>query len=69
MNFLGNSSYSYQIMDRSKHKKTKFFADEKTHESIKNQFFKRTKVVAKDLYEVKLVKSTIDSNWLSQKKT
>ena len=60
MKLLGNSSYGYQIMDRSKHTMTKYLGDEKTHKAINNQFFKRPKILAKDLYEVELVKSTIE---------
>ena len=39
---------------------TKYLRDEKTHKAIKNQSFKRLKIVSKDLYEVEFVKSTID---------
>ena len=60
MKLLGNSFYGYQLMDRSKHTMTKYLGDEKTHKAINNQFFKRLKIVAKDLYEVELVKSTIE---------
>ena len=60
MKLLGNSSYGYQIMDRSKHTMTKYLGDEKTHKAINNQFFKRLNIVAKDLYEVELLKSTIE---------
>ena len=60
MKLLGNSSYGYQIMDISKHTMTKYLGDEKTHKAINNQFFKRLNIVAKDLYEVELVKSTIE---------
>ena len=60
MKLLGNSSYGYQIMDRSKHTMTKYLGDEKTHKAINNQFFKRLNIVAKDLYKVELVKSTIE---------
>ena len=60
MKFLGNSSYGYQIMDRSKHTMIKYLGDEKTHKAINNQFFKRLNNVAKDFYEVELVKSTIE---------
>ena len=59
MKFPGNSSYGYQIMDRSKQTMTKYLGDEKTHKAFNNQFFKRLHIVAKDLYEVELVKSTI----------
>ena len=55
MKFLGNSSYGYQILDRSKHTMTKYLGDEKTHKAINNQFFKRLNIVAKDLYEVSIV--------------
>ena len=44
-------------MDRSKHTMTKYLGDKK---AINNQFFKRLKVVAKNLYEVELLKSTIE---------
>ena len=60
MKLLGNSSYGYQIMDRSKHTMTKNLGDKKTHKAINNQFFRRLNVVAKDLFEVELVKSTIE---------
>ena len=39
---------------------TKYLGDEKTHKVINNQFFKRPNIVAKDLYEVELVKSFIE---------
>ena len=48
MKLLGNSSYGYQIMDRSKHTMTKYLGDEKTHKAINNQFIKRLNIVAKD---------------------
>ena len=34
MKFLGNSSYGYQIMDRSRDTITKYLNDEKTHENF-----------------------------------
>ena len=33
MNFLGNSSYGYQILERSKHTSTKYLGDEKKTQS------------------------------------
>ena len=60
MKFLGNSSYGYQIMDRSRHTITKYLNDEKTHKAIDEPLFKRLKTVEKDLYEVELLKSTIE---------
>ena len=61
MKLLGNSSYGYQIMDRSsRHTITKYLNDEKTHKAINEPLFKRINTVEKDLYEVELLKSTIE---------
>ena len=40
MTLLGNSSYGYQIMDRSRHTITKYLNGEKTHKSIDEPLFK-----------------------------
>ena len=34
MKLLGNSSYGYQIMDKSRHTEAKYLNDEKTHKAI-----------------------------------
>ena len=60
MNLLSNSSYGYQIMDRSRHTVTKCFNDEKTHSAINNKLFKRLNFITDQLYEVELVKSEIE---------
>ena len=63
MKLLGSSSYGYQIMDRSRHTITKYLNNEKTHKAIKELLFRRIKrinTVEKDLYEVELLKSTIE---------
>ena len=60
MKLLGNSSYGYHIMDRSRHTITKYLSDEKTHKAANEPLFKRLNTVEKDLYEVELVKSTIE---------
>ena len=60
MKLLGNSSYGYQIMDRSRHTITKNLNDEKTHKAINEPLFKKLNSVEKDLYEVELLKSTIE---------
>ena len=57
---LGNSSYGYQITDRSRHTITKYPNDEKTRKAINEPLFKRLNRVENDLYEVKLLKSTIE---------
>ena len=60
MKLLGNISYGYHFMDRSRHTITNCLGDEKTHKAINGKFFKQLHVVKKDLYEVELIKSTIE---------
>ena len=60
MKLLGNSSYGYQIMDRSRHTITKHLNDEKTHKAINELLFKGLNTVQKDLYEIEILKSTIE---------
>ena len=40
MKLLANSSYGYQIMDRSRHTVTKYLSDGKTHAAINSKLFK-----------------------------
>ena len=47
-------------MARSKHTTTNYLETKQTHKVSNNQFFRRLIIVAKDLYEVELVKSTIE---------
>ena len=60
MKLLANSSYGYQIMDRSCHTVTKYLNDEKTHRAINTKFFKRLDQINDQLFEVKLVKAEIE---------
>ena len=60
MQLLVNSSYGYQIMDRSKHTENKYLNDEKTHKTTNGKVFKRLNSVSKKLYEVELAKSKIE---------
>ena len=60
MKFLANSSYGYQIMDRSRHTVTKYLNDEKTHSATNNKFLKRLNFITDQLYEVELVLSEIE---------
>ena len=60
LKILGNSSYGYQIMDRSRHTTTKYLNDEKSQKAINEQWFKKLNTVEKDLYEVERLKSTIE---------
>ena len=60
MNLLANSSYGYQIMDRSRHTVTKYLADDKTHAAINSKLFKKLDHVNNSLYEVELDKAQIE---------
>ena len=60
MKFLANSSYGYQIMDRSRHTVTKFLNDEKAHSAFINKLFEQLNFITDQLYEVDLVKSEIE---------
>ena len=60
MKLLANSSYGYQIMDRSRHTVTKYLSDEKTHAAINSKLFKRLDHLNNSLYEVELAKAEIE---------
>ena len=47
-------------MDRSRHTITKYLSDKKTHKVNNEPLFKRPITVEKDLYEVELLKSTVE---------
>ena len=52
MKLQANSSYGYQILDRSQHTVTKCLTDEKTHSTINSILFKKLDRVNNSLYEV-----------------
>ena len=56
MKLLANSSYGYQIMDRSRHTVTKYLTDEKTHSAINSKLLRRLNHSTHQRYEVELVK-------------
>ena len=60
MKLLFNSSYGYQVMDRSRHTVTKYLTDKKTHSAINSKMFKRLNHITDQLYEVELVKTEIE---------
>ena len=60
MKLLANSSYDYQIMDRSRNTVAKYLTDEKTKSAINSKMFKRLNHITDQLYEVELVKSEIE---------
>ena len=57
---LANSSYGYQIMDRSRHTVTKYLTDEKTHAANNSKLFKKLDHVNNSMYEVELAKAQIE---------
>ena len=60
MKLLSNSSYGYQIMDRSKHTETKYLDEKKTNRAINSTFFKQLQYINDSVYEVELVKAEIE---------
>ena len=60
MKLLANSSYGYQIMDRSRHTVTKYVTDGKTHSAINKKLFKRLCHITDQRYDVELVKPEIE---------
>ena len=60
MKLLANSSYGYQLMDRSRHTVTKYLSDEKTHAAINSKQFKKLELLKNSLYEFELAKGEIE---------
>ena len=60
MKLPANSSYGYQIMDRSRQTVTKYLSDKKTHAAFKSKLFKRLDHMNNALYEVELTKTEIE---------
>ena len=60
MKLLSNSSYGYQIMDRSKHTETKYLNEKKTNRAINSTFFKQLQYIHESVYEVELVRAEIE---------
>ena len=60
MKLLGDSTYGYRIMDRSRHTITKYLDDGESPKAINEPLVKRLSTVFKDLYEMDLLKSTIE---------
>ena len=60
MKLLANSSYGYQIMDRSRNTVIKFLSYEKTNGAINTNFFKSLDYINDQLYEVEMAKAEIE---------
>ena len=61
MKLIGNSSYGYQIMDRSRHTNTKYVKGSQVDKFINNRFFKTMNELPEQIYEVEMSKSRIDN--------
>ena len=57
MKLPANSSYGYQIMDRSRYTVTKYLSDKKTNEVNNSKLFKRLDHLNNSLYEVELAQN------------
>ena len=57
MKLLANSSYGYQIPERSRHTVTKYLIDKKTHAANNSKFFEKLDHVKNSLWEVELAKA------------
>ena len=60
MKLLANSSYGYQIRDRSRHTLTKYLNHQKTHAANNSNLFKRLDHMNNSLYEVELAEVQIE---------
>ena len=59
MKLIGNSSYGYQIMYRSRHTNTKYVKGSQVDKLINNRFFKTLNELPEEIYEVELNKTRI----------
>ena len=64
MKLLGNFSYGYQIMGRSRHTITNYLNDEKTHQAINEPLFKKLNTLERVLYEAELLETTVEQQKL-----
>ena len=58
MKLIGNSSYGYQFMDRSKHSKTQYVVGAEVDKLVNERNFKNLNVLPSYIYEVEMVKSS-----------
>ena len=60
MKLIGNFSYGYQIMDRSKHSKTQYVVGAEVDKLVNERNFKNLNVLPPSIHEVKMVKSEVN---------
>ena len=59
MKLIGNSAYGYQIMDRSRHSRTKYVLGTAVDKLINNRFFQKLNELPRQIYEVELKKCRV----------
>ena len=59
MKLIGNSSYGYQIMDRTRHTKTKYAIGPSVSKLVNNKFFKSFNELDDKIFEIDLQNSTV----------
>ena len=57
---IGNSSYGYQIMDRSNSSKTQYVVGAEVDKKVNERNFKNLNVLPSYIYEVEMVKSEVN---------
>ena len=60
MKLLANSSYGYQMLDRSPHTLSKYLSDGKAHKAINNKFFKKLNYLNSILIKTESIKSKVE---------
>ena len=60
MKLIGNSSYGYQIMDRSKNSKTQYVFRAEVDNLVNERSFKNLNVLLSSIYEVEMVKLEVN---------
>ena len=57
---VGNSAYGYQIMDRSRHTRTKYVTGSSVNNSVNETTFRKFNELPNEFYEVELGKSKVE---------
>lgn len=60
MKLIGNSSYGYQIMDRSKHSKTKYGIGSQINQLVNSKYFKSLNEIPGNIVKVELTKRVVE---------
>ena len=58
--FVANGSFGYKFKDRRRHKITKDVNDEKAHNALNGNVFKKLNYLNDNLYEIEAVKPKVD---------